>query len=156
MNAKIVLVSEDDRLGFLPELYGPSLSQTGRGESATYAFARKFSNETYYGGYWEFARIVDLEEEFNEKPLFMYPAPPSNQPDIITAINPIGFSMDFSYRAFGVVCTLFALEYLYMSKGTTAIDAARYIALNQALKDCLSIKDLFDRQDVKNIYSFID
>jgi len=91
------VVSEQDRLEFLPKLFGRYFLHT---ESAIYQWMRQLCAD-YDGGYWEFMTLSNGGGYLR----------PGVGPWVLK-VDGNGFSGQFSHDAAGIVVTLFALSHL--------------------------------------------
>lgn len=115
------LVSDENRLSFLPAYFGPRLMM--RGESLVYGWLSQLS-EDYGGGFWSFYTLSNggfyMAPDYDTK---MRVVVPGN-----------GFSREMSADAAGIVANLFALCQLASeAAGTDAGDMLidRYHALRE-------------------------
>lgn len=91
------VVSEQDRLEFLPKLFGPYFLHT---ESAIYQWMRQLCAD-YDGGYWEFMALSNGGGYLR----------PAGGPWVLK-VDGNGFSGQLSHDAAGMVVTLFTLSHL--------------------------------------------
>ena len=87
------------RTNFTPTLFGKRLFMAG--ENMVYNIARSMCNE-YTGGYWEYVANKD------QTVMFMYPK--TDEKFEVKAQN--YYQGTLSAEAFGIVCTLYALNHL--------------------------------------------
>ena len=116
------LVPEDERMSFLPQLFGARLFF--HGEPEVYRWARKLCKD-YRGGLWLFYRVGDAGAGFMapdiEGPLKLF-------------VDGNGFEGELSTQAAGVVFTLFALNHLMFctpDKGAVDLLCDRYEELRE-------------------------
>jgi hypothetical protein len=128
------LVPEDERMTFLPQLFGPRVFF--HGESAVYGWMRKLC-KAYTGGLWQFFRVGDAGAGFMapdiEGPLKLY-------------VDGNGFEGDMSTEAAGIVVTLFALNHLMFStpdKGAVDLLCDRYEELRDFAREHAEARAIF-------------
>lgn len=106
------ILSETERMGFLPRLFGPSLMMVG--ENLVYTFMSKMSAE-YRGGFWDFMEAGDA--------LYMAPQSPDR---VSMSWDMNGYDGVVSKDAAGVIVTLFALSHMCGVYGNRDNLAAAY------------------------------
>lgn len=94
------LVGEEDRIMFLPRLFG--MARMIEVEAVTYAYMSKLSAD-YTGAYWHFYTLSNGG---------FYMAP-DDQPQYHLAWDGNGFSGDVSADAAGLIATLFMLAHMH-------------------------------------------
>lgn len=117
-NIRATLVPENQRIRFLPFLFGKEML---RGEALTYACLERFSKE-YQGGLWDFYTLSNGG---------CYLAP--SHPDKLTLyVASNGFMGNLSADAAGIVATLFTLNHLAQDGNGRFIDLY-YLLLDYAM-----------------------
>lgn len=131
------IVPDDERLGFLPQLFGRHGFILG--QNLVCMFMADFCAD-YKGGYWDFYTVSNGAR-------FM--APKTSEP-VALAIPSNYFEGDLSAQACGIVLTLFSLSHLSM---TVKDESARQLCCEQyhALIGYAS-----ERDDAAIIFSAID
>ena len=119
-NITATLVSDSDRLSFLPRVFGVRAMM--RAESMVYDWMGRLC-EGYGGGYWHFFSL-------SNGGMFMAP---NSEDGYRIAVDGNGFSGHVSSEAAGIVATLFALCQLAEQTG-----ADRLIDLYHLLRDFAS------------------
>lgn len=121
---ELEIVSENERMDFLPNRFLQDIPSLIRFENWLYNTAEELS-EDYQGGYWEMAKINFTNPETQQKDsiFFMYPDMDSN----LTCSNAMNYSEGvMDAKTFGFICTIFAFG---------------RVMTNQAARNLIAIKD---------------
>jgi hypothetical protein len=114
-------VPANQRLHFIPRVFGPHGTAMLRGEAAVFDWMARLC-PSYRGGYWQF---YDLS---NGGFFLAVDAPKPKQPEapVLTHWHlacPNGYEVDVSFEAAGVVATMYAISHL-MFAGFDYLDSA--------------------------------
>lgn len=155
---ELEIVSENERMDFLPNRFLHDIPSLIRFENWLYNTAEELS-EDYQGGYWEMAKInfTNPETQQQDSIFFMYPETEGN----LTCTNAMNFSdgvMDA--KTFGFICTIFTFGRMMTRQGAVNLIANKdwmnyvYFELLENSENAFQI--LTGRKFVREVNKFID